>query len=121
MTSMSERWQSDQGPKVTGGAPRGYDATPAAGVRVSTVSTGGRVIGLLWSDSSRAAGYVHAPDSSKGVRASGPMWTVAKALYDAGENPDAVLDATHYPQFDVQMQPHAYGSVAEGCAALLGT
>lgn len=92
------RWQSGSMQPDQVYTPPGYESQPRGDVRRAALrSPGGDLLGHVWTDDRKAAGFLPAESAgSAGVRAGSHVWTVHRRAHQAGRPASDVLDPALY-------------------------
>jgi hypothetical protein len=95
------RWADDPQPVVTS-TPATYAGTPEGPTRRAELHTpDGRLLGHVWTDDQKAAGFLNAESAGpEGVRAGAKVWAILRDAYRAGKPArDALNPALYRPHF----------------------
>ncbi|MBF8186328.1 hypothetical protein ITP53_11320 [Nonomuraea sp. K274] len=95
---MSQRF-ADTPESALVSAPATYSAQAEGPVRRRALrdEPGGRVLGHVWTDDQRAAGWLHAdPPNRETSRAGAYVWAVHRRAYSLGRPASSLLDPSLY-------------------------
>lgn len=101
------RWAGDAlAPRVVS-TPATYDSTPAGPVRRAPLYDGeGALLGHVWTDGQRAAGYLDREDAGPaGRRAGATVWAILRDAHRIGRPAADVLDPTLYADEGFELRP----------------